>query len=116
MAASEGALGELHDKVATTLSKMLDGKVLPAVTDEDGNVLQEEVVMEPSAAVLTASIQFLKNNNITCAPGENNALGELEAKMRKRQEQRANKGQPNVIDFEAAREDANFLSGRLTGS
>lgn len=114
--ASEGTLGQLHDKVARTLSDMLDGQELPAVTDDDGNVVQEATVIPPSAAVITASIQFLKNNNITCAPSQDNALGELEQKMKARQEKRANKAQPNVIDFEQAREDAGFVSNRLTGA
>lgn len=116
MAASEDALGALHNKVAEVLSKALDGQELPAVEDDDGNVVQEAVVMAPSAAVITASIQFLKNNNITCAASESNALGELERKMKDRQAKRANKGQANVIDFDEARESASFIGNRLVGT
>lgn len=116
MSASEGKLGELHNKVAEVLTKALDGQVLEAVADEDGAIVQEETVIPPSAAVIVAAIQFLKSNNITCAPAEDNAIGALEAKMRARQEKRAARAQPNVIDFEQAREDASFIGNKLTGT
>lgn len=117
MSASEGALGALHTKLAEVLAEALDGQVLPAVVDEDGQVLQEETKMPVSGAVLTATIQFLKNNNITCAPSEDNAIGALEAKMKARQEQRANKrGAANVVDFEAAREGATYLGNKMIGA
>lgn len=114
MPASEDVLGSLHTKVCHVLSKALDGRLLPEVIDEDtGDVIQEAVTMEPSAAMVTASIQFLKNNNITCAPAEDNAIGELTAKMQKRNADRANRAKGNVVDFEAAREQATFVGDKL---
>lgn len=115
MAADEGTLGALHTKVAEVLIDALDGQSIPEVKDEDGTVLQEAQTMAPAAALVTAAIQFLKNNNITCAPSEDNALGELERKMKERQARRANRS-ANVVDFEEAREGATFLSNRLAGA
>lgn len=114
-AADEGTLGALHTKVAEVLIDALDGQTLPEITDEDGTVIQEETKMPVSAAHITAAIQFLKNNNITCAPSQDNALGELERKMKERQEKRAKRRDGNVVDFDAAREQANYLSDRLAG-
>lgn len=115
-AASEGALGDLHNKVAEVLTGLLDGTEIDEITDEEGAVIQPATVIPPSAAVITSAIQFLKNNNITCAPGEDNAMGELTKKMQERQARRAARNQPNVVDFEAARESAGFISDRLTGT
>ncbi|WP_448500708.1 hypothetical protein [Sphingomonas sp.] len=105
MTADETALGSLHDKVARTLTRLLDGTDLPTgEVDDDGNDIVTK--MEPSAAILTASIQFLKNNNITCQPAKDNALGELEAKLRESRNRKANRA-----DLVAAREQVGFLSG-----
>lgn len=65
MAATESALGELHDALAKTLTDLVG-------------------VETPSAAVLAVAAKFLKDNNITCAPSTDNALGELEAAIAKR--------------------------------
>lgn len=109
MAASESTLGALHDKVATTLTKMLDGQKMPDYIDPESGDLVEGDTIEPSAAILTASIQFLKNNNITCTPAKDNALGELEAKMAERQAKRQRKASP--VDLSQATEQAGWLSG-----
>jgi hypothetical protein len=112
MAASEEALGNLHDKVANTLNRLLDGQRVPAITDEEGEIIQEEQVIEPSAAILTASIQFLKNNNVTCAPSDDNALGQLRDKMKARQERRLAK-KADRADLNAAEEQAGWLGGQM---
>jgi hypothetical protein len=117
MAANEGALGDLHNKVAEVLIDALDGQTIPEITDEEGTVIQPETRMPVSAAHITAAIQFLKNNNITCAPSEDNAMGRLTDKMKERQARReARTKGANVVDFDAARESATFIGGRLTGS
>ncbi len=86
---------------------MLDGTELPTgEQDDDGNEIKTK--LPPSAAVLTSAIQFLKNNNITCSPSKDNALGELEEKMAAR---RAKRVQAGSIDLEAAKKDAKFLAG-----
>lgn len=87
MAASEDALGELHEKVARTLTDMLDGQIIGETEDEETGE-KKPVVLPPSAAVLTASIQFLKNNAITCAPSKGNAMGELAEAAKRRAEKR----------------------------
>lgn len=61
--ASEGALGALHELVATVLKERL------------GNA---ELV---SAADINAAIKFLKDNNITATREANKALGELEEEL-----------------------------------
>ncbi|ALF01683.1 small terminase [Caulobacter phage Percy] len=113
MAADENALSALHNKVAQTLSKALDGTTIPAVVDEEtGEVQAEEVFMPPSAAFITATIQFLKNNNITCTPADDNSLGELEAKLKAQQANRKNRlAKPDKADFALAAEAADFRTG-----
>jgi len=109
VAADEKALGDLHTKVANVLSDLLDGQELPTGEhDEDGNEVVQ--VMPPSAAIITSAIQFLKNNNITCAPSQDNAIGELADKMQARREKRALR-RAHTSDFEAASADAAFMTG-----
>lgn len=67
MAATETALGELHVALAETLSKMI----------ADG----------ASASVLAVAAKFLKDNNVTCTPSADNAMGELEAAIARRKKQ-----------------------------
>lgn len=108
MAADEQVLGALHTKVAETLNVLLEGTPIPTgEQDEDGNEVVQ--VMPPSAAVLTSAIQFLKNNNITCVPSKNNALGELEEKMALRKAKRATL---TGADLASASESAGFMMGR----
>lgn len=111
--ADETKLTALHDKVAEVLIDALDPVEVPQIEDEEGNVIQEATRMPVSAAHITAAIQFLKNNSITCAPAEDNKLGELKRKMEERQARRANKGQANVVDLEAARETASYLDRKV---
>ncbi|WCA46298.1 small terminase subunit [Caulobacter phage BL198] len=113
MAASEDALGALHNKVAEVLTKALDGTTIPAVINEEtGEVEAEEVFMAPSAAFITAAIQLLKNNNITCTPASDNSLGELEAKLKENQRKRADRlAKPDKADLAMASEVAAFRQG-----
>lgn len=106
MAANEQALGNLHNKVAEVLTELLDGTDIPTgEEDEDGNAVVTK--LPPSAAVITSAIQFLKNNNITCTPAEDNRLGELEKKF----EERRKKLKANHADMAAAKQDMGFMSG-----
>lgn len=88
MAANETKLGALHEKVATVLTEALEGNVIPAEFDSEGEEIAPEVRMPPSAAIITSAIQFLKNNNITCAPSEDNSMGKLRDAVAARQAQR----------------------------
>jgi len=65
MAATEDKLGALHDALATILTQKV----------------QEE---DTPAAILAVAAKFLKDNNITCSPAGDNALGELEAALREK--------------------------------
>lgn len=68
-AATDKALGELHATVARVLTSAISS---------------EEV---PSAAVLSAAITFLKNNNITASPTDNAELAELNRKLVERRKE-----------------------------
>jgi hypothetical protein len=108
MAADETKLGQLHEKVATVLTDLLDGQPITE-EGEDGEVKVVGVIA-PSAAIITAAIQLLKNNNITCAPSENNALGELQAKMQERAKAREAR-KATTTDLAQATKDMGFLTG-----
>lgn len=107
--ASEGKLGALHDKLADVFAEMLDGVVIGQEEDPDtGEVV--ETRMPPSAAILTAVNQFLKNNNITCVPDASNSTGKLAEKAAQRAEAREARRASNA-DKLAAQADAGFLTG-----
>ena len=78
--ATESQLSTLHNAIATHLTERIEGG-------------------EASAAEISAAISFLKNNNITCAPSDDNALGELEKIMEAR---RAKRNPPVLPDFHEA--------------
>ncbi|ASZ72043.1 terminase small subunit [Xanthomonas phage NED111] len=63
--ASEGALGALHELVATVLKERLANGELCTAAD------------------INAAIKFLKDNNITATREANKALGELEDELGK---------------------------------
>lgn len=109
MAANEKTLGDLHDKVARVLSDALDGDELPEVIDEDsGEVTAPAKRLAPSAAIIAAATKFLKDNNITCVPTEDNALGELQRKMEERRNKRIRLSEADIMD---AKSQAGFLGG-----
>lgn len=77
MAASEGKLASLHDAVADALIDGVKGSKIPG---DEG----ELVSLPPSPALLQAAIKFLKDNDVTCTPSEDNKLGNLQEQLRKR--------------------------------
>lgn len=107
MSATEKRLGELHAKVAEVLIDALEGEELPGYTDPETDEVIEPKKIAPSAAIIAAATKFLKDNEITCQPSENNALGELEKKMAERRQRRA----ANVVDFDEAKANAGFMLG-----
>lgn len=113
--ADESKLSDLHDKVAEVLCDALDGQQLPDFIDPETDEVVKGGKLPPSAAMVTATIQFLKNNNITCVADENNALGKLQEKMKERQANRANRA-ANVADLADARETQSFLDRNGTNS
>jgi len=104
MAANEDVLGLLHDMTATALMDLLKGT---DITDEEGNVIG---TMKPTAAVIQAAAKFLKDNNITCAPSDDNKMGELrdalDEKNKRREQRRASRAELNE-----ATKEAGFLKG-----
>lgn len=80
--ADEGVLGKLHAAIAASLIEKIKGV---EVVNEDGSITTQRA----SAAELAVAVAFLKNNNITCAPAESSALGELQRRMDERRAKRA---------------------------
>jgi hypothetical protein len=91
VAANEQSLGLLHEKVTQVLSEALDGDELPGYTEETADGETVEVPprrLPPSAAIIAAATKFLKDNNITCAPAEDNVMGGLLQKLKDKQKAR----------------------------
>lgn len=104
MAANETKLGQLHDLVADALIQKVKGSV---ILDEDG---QEVGKMEPTAADLQAAAKFLKDNQITCAPSDDNRMGELDKALAERNARRVNR-RASRQELDGATQDASFLKG-----
>lgn len=104
MAANEKRLGVLHEMVTEALIKAVTPTELPNFNDDglpDGTFYEQL----PSAAIIQAASKFLKDNEITCAPAADNALGELERRMSERAERRKLR-QADALD---ASREAGFL-------
>lgn len=108
MAADEKQLGTLHTKLAQVLEQLLDGDVLPGYTDEEGEVIPDKV-MPPSASVLTVVAKFLKDNNVTCVPSKDNALGALAQKLENQKNAAADKRKAMLAKMQPGPED--FFEG-----
>lgn len=110
MAANETALGALHVKVTEALSEALNGDVIPGYKIENEATGEIEEVpdrkLPPSAAIIQAATKFLKDNNITCAPSEDNAMGDLVNKLKEKQKARISRRE--IAD---AKSDMGFLNG-----
>lgn len=89
-AATEGQLGELHNRVAAVLTKAL--RVVEKAQDA---YLEEDVPLEPmpevSAPLLSVATKFLADNKITCVPEESEALTDLEATLKAKRERKDRK-------------------------
>lgn len=109
MAADESALGALHNQVAEVLSSMLRGTDLPTGEFDDAGAEIVQVA-PPASNLIVAAIQFLKNNNITCTPSKDNALGELEGIMAARAAKAA-AAKASRADLIAATEATQFAQG-----
>lgn len=98
MAASESVLGKLHTKLTEVLIEALEGAETPGYVDPETGLEVEGTVLPPSAAVMTVAAKFLKDNNITCEPAEDNELGELQRIMAERQKNLRGKPQLSQAD------------------
>jgi hypothetical protein len=107
MAADEKVLGELHTAVAKVLTEALKGQELPGYFDPETSQEVPGQTLPPSAAIIAAATKFLKDNNITCAPSKDNALGELEEAMKARRAKRI----ASKTDMRVATEDMAFMNG-----
>lgn len=104
MAANEDILGQLHDMTATALMELLKGT---DITNEDGEVVG---TIKPTAAVIQAAAKFLKDNNITCAPSEDNKMGELKDALDKKNQRREQR-RASRAELAEASQEAGFLRG-----
>jgi hypothetical protein len=107
MAADDKVLGALHDMVATALTIAMKGREVPGYTDEETGEVFPPTIIPPSAAEIQAATKFLKDNNITCAPSKDNALGELEELMKAKREKRT----ASRLDLADAAEQTSFMQG-----
>lgn len=79
MTATEGKLGDLHDKVADVLIGALDrSEKLATATGE------EVFPIEVNPALISVATKFLKDNEITCQAGEGSKTQELQEQLNKR--------------------------------
>jgi hypothetical protein len=105
MAASEKVLAKLHEAVAKALLDAMEGDSYE-VEGEDGEETEVKHI-PPSAAIIQAATKFLKDNNVTCTPADDNALGDLQKKMEEKRKLRTAK----PIDLEDATAQSTFLNG-----
>ena len=82
MAASASSLGELHKALTFELMEQLKPREEP-ILNKDGEEVGTRTV-RASPAVLGAITAFLKNNNITADPEQNEALRDLTEKLAQR--------------------------------
>lgn len=112
MAASEGKLGKLHEKLAEVMTTALDQySTAQEAYDEAVQVARdtEDLDMMPMAppdinpSLLSVMERMLNNNKITCVPEEGNAMGELEKKLeaKKQRKLRAGGTVANVTHLES---------------
>lgn len=108
MAAKESRLSFLHNLTAEHYVKMLEVGGTVVGQDEEG----EDIIQPLTPAALQAINKFLKDNEITCAPDENNAVGEIEERLRLRAARRdARKAERQVTMDELAEAGGGFLGG-----
>lgn len=97
-AASEGALGELHNRVANVMKGALD--VYDAAQRDyldkvDTGDTQDVIVPEVNASLLSVITKFLSDNSITCVPEESDAVTGLAASLKEKRAKR--KSVTNVV-------------------
>ncbi len=109
MAASESKLGALHEKVAEVLTVALDGNFIGYTEPDPETGETKPIVIPASAAIIAAATKFLKDNDITCARSDGNAIDELAKAAQARAEKR--KARPTMTDLQAADDQSNFLRG-----
>lgn len=83
--ATEGTLGDLHNKVADVMIGALATieKAQEAYLDMDAEVIADKGIKEPelNPALLSVMVRFLDANKITCAPEAGNTMSDLEQRL-----------------------------------
>ena len=92
--ATEGVLGDLHQKVAKVMINALD----QVITNQDTPIEDGEVRADLNPALLSVMVRFLDANKITCAPEIGNTMSELERKLAAKSQKRRQVG--NVVHLE----------------
>lgn len=99
--ATEGALGELHNKVAEVMSNALD-KVIEhqdePMVDKNGDTVEYQL----NPALLSVITKFLAENKITCAPEAGNAMSDLERKLADKAATRRKVGNVTFLEQDAS--------------
>lgn len=99
-AATEGALGSLHGKVAKVMTRALDN--IEAAQEAYALTANDEAICpEVSPALLSVITKFLNENKITCTPEESETMSELERTLaEKRTRRRPRKQVGNVVHMD----------------
>ena len=98
--ATEGRLGDLHNKVAEVMIRALD-QIERSQENYDARVgTEDEPDISPDLppALLSVMVKFLDSNKITCAPEEGNSMSELERKLNDKKKKRRTVG--NVVHLD----------------
>lgn len=97
--ATEGTLGNLHNKIAEVMIRALDisEKAQEVYEATDVEVLADKGIKEPelNPALLSVMVRFLDANKITCAPEAGNTMNELEQRLVEKSKKRRAVG--NVV-------------------
>ena len=94
--ASEGVLGDLHNKVAKVMINALDKIIESQETIVDP--VEEAVRGDVNPALLSVMVKFLDSNKITCAPEAGNTMSELEQKLAEKAQKRRKIGNVTYLD------------------
>ncbi len=100
-AAKESQLARLHTVLATVLTEQVGERVQEE--DEETGEMREFYTAQP--ALLTCAMKFLKDNEITCEPEENQALSGLREQLEKRR-----KGHGKVIEMSPIGDEHDYVS------
>lgn len=102
--APEAALGSLHAKIASVMSKVLDNydRAQDAFAQLMEAGVDAETILEfpeVSPAMLAVITKFLADNKITAAPEDNQETSDLEKRLQDRQARRNARNSGNVIQL-----------------
>lgn len=93
MTADVKTLGDIHRQLAETYRQMVSPREEPVFTKDGEPVMVEGVQMTrtvyPTAAELAAANAFLKQNNITASPEEDEGMAALQEQLKQRRRKRA---------------------------